>query len=116
MVCLLGIRPHEATLSRRLSSVGPRLHEADRSAGQDQVRGLDTGVIATGYSALIIGQWQQFNVSPGDFHRETAKAICRAHFRGFFPGSFMRGTAENSRGAVSGSAPDRPLCAKNGLQ
>ena len=65
--------------------------------GEDQVRGLDTGVIATGYSALIIGQWQQFNVSPGDFHRETAKAICRAYFRGFFPGRFMRGTAENSR-------------------
>ena len=46
--------------------------------GEDQVRGLDAGVIATGYSALIIGQWQQFNVSPGDFHCESAKAICRA--------------------------------------
>jgi TetR/AcrR family transcriptional regulator, transcriptional repressor of bet genes len=60
---------------------------------EEQIQGLDADGIATGYSAMIIGQWQQFNISPGGFHRESAKGICRAYFRGFFPGRFMRGDA-----------------------
>jgi TetR/AcrR family transcriptional regulator, transcriptional repressor of bet genes len=57
-------------------------------ADEDRIRGLNASNIAKGYAALIIGLWQQFNISPGDFDRANAKAICRAHFHGFFPGRF----------------------------
>ena len=70
--------------------------------GEEQERGLDAGVIAKGYAALIIGQWQHFNISPGGFHRESAKAICRAYFRGFFPGRFREEILRESTGLVGG--------------
>ena len=51
---------------------------------------IDADTIARGYSALVIGQWQQFNVSPEDFDRRQAKKIARAYFEGYFPGHFQR--------------------------
>jgi TetR/AcrR family transcriptional regulator, transcriptional repressor of bet genes len=66
-------------------------------AREDRIQGLEPGNIAKGYAALVIGLWQQFNVSPGDFDRGDAKAICRAHFHGFFPTRFQRPSPRNRR-------------------
>ena len=66
-------------------------------AQEDRIRGLDPDSIARGYAALVIGLWQQFNVSPGDFDRCDAKVICRAYFHGFFPTRFEHQSSRKSR-------------------
>lgn len=63
-------------------------------------QGLDAGLIARGYNAMIDGLWLDMLLNPKQTDRDTAKATVRAYLAGLFPKEFSGQQPANGNAAA----------------